>query len=171
MAERLVEAEVKPSFASTSAQVPSSGVYGCCCLKEDAVAAYQVAVAQPGIDHLGCSSSRRASAGRSWPTISMSFRRYSLRRCCPPLSLLGPDRVVAIEAPLHIIVSDSNLPLMPSDLRRRQHTEQWPFGATVYVAETERAHAFDITDGPIDWSDPGWVERYHRGAMQESRRL
>ncbi len=25
---------------------------------------------------------------------------------------------------------------------------------------------FDISDEPIDWSDPVWVQRYHRGAMQ-----
>ena len=167
MAERLVEAEVAVFRFDKRGTGSSSGVYGCC-EAEDAVAAYRVAVAQPGIDR-----SRVFIVAQSIGTEILADQFDEFSAIQPPAgvvllsSLLGPDRVVAIEAPLHIIVSDSEPALdAVGPQAAAAHTEQWPFGATVYVAEQSEHTLFDITDGPIDWSDPGWVERYHRGAMQ-----
>ena len=167
MAERLVEAGFAVFRFDKRGTGSSSGVYGCC-EAEDAIAAYQVAVAQPGIDR-----NRVLIVAQSIGTeiLAAHFGEFSAIQRPAGVALLsnllGPDHVVAIEAPLHIIVSDSEPAL---DAIGRQaaaaHAEQWPVGATVYVAEQSEHTLFDITNGPIDWSDPGWVKRYHRGAMQ-----
>jgi len=144
----------------------SEGVYGCC-EAEDALAAYRAAVAQSGID------TRRVfivaqSIGTRY--VAASFADYVA--ATPPKgvallsNLLGPDEVMAIVAPIHIIVADSE-----PDLQRigpdavAAHNARWPKSASLYIAEGAEHTLFDIRDGPIDWSDPGWVRRYHRGAM------
>jgi hypothetical protein len=42
----------------------------------------------------------------------------------------------------------------------------YPFGASYYVAEGSEHTLFDVSAGPIDWDDPQWPQRYHRGAMR-----
>ena len=68
---------------------------------------------------------------------------------------------------VHIIVSDSesNLDAISAQAAAA-HQQQWPYGATYYIADHSEHTLFDISDEPIDWSDPVWVQRYHRGAMQ-----
>ena len=51
--------------------------------------------------------------------------------------------------------------------RLAAHQQHVSAGASLYVAAKSEHTLFDITDGPIDWSDPSWVNRYHRGAMRD----
>lgn len=144
----------------------SGGSYGCC-EAADALAAYRAAVTQPGIDQ------RRVfivaqSIGTRY--VAASFAEYVA--ATPPCgvallsNLLGPDEIGAIAAPVHVIVADSE-----PDLQRigpdavAAHNVRWPYSASLYIAEDAEHTLFDIRDGPIDWSNSNWVQRYHRGAM------
>lgn len=144
----------------------SGGEYGCC-EATDALAAYRTAVAQPGID-----PQRVFIVAQSIGTryVAASFAEYVA--ATPPCgvallsNLLGPDEIIAIAAPVHVIVADSE-----PDLQRigpdavAAHNARWPYGASLYVAKGAEHTLFDIRAGPIDWSNPSWVQRYHRGAM------
>ncbi len=144
----------------------SGGTYGCC-EAADALAAYRAAVAQPGINQRRIFLVAQSIGTRY---VAASFTEYVA--ATPPCgvallsNLLGPDEIVAIDAPIHIIVADS----VP-DLQRIgrdavvAHNARWPYGASLYIAEGAEHTLFDIRDGPIDWSNPNWVQRYHRGAM------
>jgi hypothetical protein len=82
-------------------------------------------------------------------------------------NLLDAYSIDAIAAPIHIIVSDSEANIEEvGSAAAEAHRSQYPFGASYYVAEDTEHTLFDISTGPIDWSDPEWVQRYHRGAMQ-----
>ncbi|GIV86245.1 MAG: alpha/beta hydrolase [Chloroflexus sp.] len=144
----------------------SGGVYGCC-EAEDALAAYRAAVAQPGID-----PQRVFIVAQSIGTryVAASFPEYvaAMPPCGVALlsNLLGPVDIIAIAAPIHVIVADSE-----PDRQRigpdavAAHNAHWSYGASLYIAEGAEHTLFDIRDGPIDWSNPNWVQRYHRGAM------
>ncbi|WP_298402980.1 alpha/beta fold hydrolase [uncultured Chloroflexus sp.] len=144
----------------------SGGAYGCC-EAADALAAYRAAVAQPGINQ------RRVflvaqSIGTRY--VAASFAEYvaATSPCGVALlsNLLGPDEITAIAAPIHVIVADSEPDLQhigPDAVVA--HNARWPYGASLYIAEGAEHTLFDIRDGPIDWSNPNWVQRYHRGAM------
>ncbi|MGC8801515.1 MAG: alpha/beta hydrolase family protein [Chloroflexus sp.] len=144
----------------------SGGVYGCC-EAEDALAAYRAAVTQPDIDP------RRVfivaqSIGTRY--VAASFPEYvaAMPPCGVALlsNLLGPVDIIAIAAPIHVIVADSE-----PDRQRigpdavAAHNARWSYGASLYIAEGAEHTLFDIRNGPIDWSNPNWVQRYHRGAM------
>jgi hypothetical protein len=144
----------------------SGGSYGCC-EEADALAAYRAAVIQPDVDP--CRIFIIAQS-RGTEHLAAHFGEYDA--AAPPRgvallsNLLGPDRIGVIAAPVQIIVSDSepNLAAIGSDAAAA-HRAQHPFGADVYVAAGSEHSLFDTSDGPIDWSDPAWVRRYHRGAM------
>jgi alpha/beta superfamily hydrolase len=145
----------------------SGGEYGCC-EAEDALAAYRAAVAQDGIDR-----QRVFIVAQSIGTEHLAAHFADFAAIQPPVgvlllsSLLGPEQVTAIAAPVHIIVADSEPNLDAVCAQAVQaHQTAWPYGATCYVAAHSEHTLFDISAGPIDWSDPGWVNRYHRGAMQ-----
>jgi alpha/beta superfamily hydrolase len=145
----------------------SEGEYGCC-ESEDALAAYHAAVAQDGIDL--CNTFIVAqSVGTTY--LAERFDKYALAQ--PPRgvvllsSLLDAHDIQAIRAPVHIVISDSEPRIEQlGRLAVEAHQDKYPFGATYYVAEQTEHTLFDIRTGPIDWTDPGWTERYHRGAMQ-----
>ena len=131
-------------------------------------AAVRPAVAQQGID-------RRQVfiVAQSIGTEHLATHFEEFAAIQPPVgvvllsSLLGPDLIVAIAAPVHIIVSDSESNLDAISVQAAAaHQQQWPYGATYYIADHSEHTLFDISDAPIDWSDPAWVQRYHRGAMQ-----
>lgn len=167
MAELLTEAGFAVFRFDKRGAGQSDGDYGCC-EAEDAVAAYRAAVAQEGID-----LSRVFIVAQSIGTEHLADHFSDFAAIQPPAgvvllsSLLGPERITAIAAPVHVIVSDSegNLDAIGADAVAA-HQQAWPYGATYAIAEQSEHTLFDITDGPIDWSDPGWVRRYHRGAMQ-----
>lgn len=167
MAELLVEAGFAVFRFDKRGTGASEGIYGCC-EAQDAVAAYQAAVAQPGIDR-----SRIFIVAQSIGTEILADHFGEFAAIQRPVgvallsNLVGPDRIAAIEAPVHIIVSDSETALDAISVQAAAaHEKRWALGASVYVAEQSEHTLFDISDGPIDWSDPVWVERYHRGAMQ-----
>ncbi len=145
----------------------SGGEIGCC-EAEDALAAYQAAVAETGIDR-----NRVFIVAQSIGSEHLANHFAEFAAVQPPAgvallsSLVGPDAITAIAAPVHIVVADSEPNLAAVTTQAVQaHRDQWPYGASSYIAEHAEHTLFDIKDGPIDWSDPAWVTRYHRGAMQ-----
>jgi alpha/beta superfamily hydrolase len=167
MAELLVEAGFAVFRFDKRGVGKSGGEYGCC-EAEDALAAYQAAVAQSGID-----PTRILIVAQSIGTAHLADRFAEFAAIHPPLgvvllsSLLGPEQITAIAAPVHVIVSDSEETLATISVEAIEaHRKTWQYGATYFVADHSEHTLFDIADGPIDWSDPDWVRRYHRGAMQ-----
>lgn len=145
----------------------SEGEYGCCEV-EDALAAYRAAVAEMGIDR-----SQVFIVAQSIGSQYLAEHFAAFASVHPPAgvallsSLVGPQQITAIAAPVHIIVADSEPNLEAITTQAVQaHRTRWPYGASSYVADHAEHTLFDIKDGPIDWSDPAWVTRYHRGAMQ-----
>ncbi|MCS6840224.1 MAG: lysophospholipase [Roseiflexus sp.] len=145
----------------------SGGVYGCC-EGDDALAAYRAAVAQPGIDRC-----RIFIIAQSIGTqhLATRFEEYALAQA--PLgvallsSLLHARDIVRIQAPIIVIVADSEPELNAIGPEAvAAHNARYGLVSTLYVAEGAEHTLFDIRDGPIDWTDPRWVERYHRGAME-----
>lgn len=144
----------------------SEGEYGCC-EAEDALAAYRAAVAEAGIDRSQVFIVAQ-SIGSQY--VAESFAQFAAIQ--PPAgvallsSLVGPEEITAIAAPVHIIVADSEPELAAITTQAVQaHRARWLYGASSYVADHAEHTLFDIKDGPIDWSNPAWVTRYHRGAM------
>ncbi|MDW8389834.1 MAG: alpha/beta hydrolase [Oscillochloridaceae bacterium] len=144
----------------------STGVYGCC-EADDALAAYRAAASQPGID-----PERVFIVAQSIGTRHLAAQFAAFRAIQPPRgvalisNLLGPEEITAVAAPILVIVADSEPELARIGLDAvTAHREKLPFGADLYIAEGAEHTLFDITNGPIDWSDPGWTKRYHRGAM------
>lgn len=145
----------------------SGGEYGCC-EAEDALAAYRAAVEQSGVDR-----SRVFIVAQSIGTEHLAARFAEFAAVHSPAgvvllsSLLGPERIVHIETPVHIIVSDSEPNLDAITVQAVEaHRSRTGYASSYYVAEHSEHTLFDVKDGPIDWSDPSWVKRYHRGAMQ-----
>ncbi len=144
----------------------SEGTYGCC-ESQDALAAYRAAVAQPGVDRRNVFIVAQ-SIGTQY--LADHFADYAQAQ--PPRgvvllsSLLGAEQIGAIAAPIHIIVSDSEPELdAVGRAAAEAHQAQHGLGASTYVADHTEHTLFEIESGPIDWSKPGWVRRYHRGAM------
>lgn len=144
----------------------SEGEYGCC-EAEDALAAYRAAVAENGIDRAQVFIVAQSIGSRY---LAEHFREFAAVQ--PPAgvallsSLLGPQQITAIAAPVHIIVADSEPDLTAITTQAVQaHRARWSLGASSYIARHAEHTLFDIKNGPIDWSDPAWVTRYHRGAM------
>lgn len=145
----------------------SDGDYGCC-EAADALAAYQAAVTQADIN-----PDRIFIVAQSIGTMHLAVHFAEFVAIQPPhgvvllSSLLGPGQIGAVAAPVHVVVSDSEEELSTISVDAvAAHRRAWPFGATYFVAEGSEHTLFDITDGPIDWSDPLWTQRYHRRAMQ-----
>jgi pimeloyl-ACP methyl ester carboxylesterase len=145
----------------------SEGEYGCC-ESEDALAAYRAAVTQDGIDARSV-----FIVAQSIGTQHLAERFEQYTKVHPPRgvvllsSLLDADSIGLIAAPIHIIISDSetNIDAIGPDAAEA-HNDRYSFGASYYVAEHTEHNLFDISTGPIDWNDPEWVQRYHRGAME-----
>jgi uncharacterized protein len=144
----------------------SAGVYGCC-EAEDALAAYSAAIDAFERPHLPV-----IIVAQSIGTRYMAEQFPAIHGITPPAavallsSLLGPDAITAVAAPVIVIVADSE-----PELERigphavAAHQAALPYGAELYVADNAEHTLFDISAGPIDWDDPSWAERYHRGAM------
>jgi alpha/beta superfamily hydrolase len=167
MAELLTEAGFAVFRFDKRGVGRSGGEYGCC-EAEDALAAYQAAVTQAGFDR-----GRVLIVAQSIGATHLADRFAEFAAIHPPLgvvllsSLLGPEQITAIAAPVHVIVSGSEEALAAISVDAVEaHRRAWLYGATYFVADHSEHTLFDITDGAIEWSDPGWVRRYHRGAMQ-----
>lgn len=148
----------------------SGGVYGCC-ESDDALAAYAAAVSQPGVD-----SERVFIVAQSVGTRFLAERFSEFQAVRPPRAvallsnLLGPDTVTAVAAPALIVVAASEPDLQTiGSAAAEAHAAAVTGGTDLYIAEGAEHSLFDVRAGPIDWSDPAWVERYHRGAMARLR--
>lgn len=145
----------------------SDGEYGCC-ESEDALAAYRAAVAQEGIDRCNVFIVAQSIGTKH---LAERFDEYvqaeTPRGVVLLSSLLNARDVLAVRAPIHIILSGSEPQIEQlGRLAAEAHRAHYAFGATYYIAEQTEHTLFDVRDGPIDWSDPEWTQRYHRGAMQ-----
>ncbi len=145
----------------------SGGVYGCC-ESDDALAAYRAAVAQPDIDRC-----RVFIVAQSIGTHHLASRFGEYAQVQAPRgvallsSLLRADDIVRIEAPIIVIVADSEPDLNAIGAEAvAAYNARFSPPAALYIAQGAEHTLFDIRDGPIDWTDPRWVERYHRGAME-----
>lgn len=144
----------------------SAGQYGCC-EATDALAAYQAATSQPDLAQLPVFIVAQSLGTRH---VAEQFAEFSAIR--PPSavallsSLLGPEAITAVAAPVQVIVAESEPELArigPEAVAA--HQSALPYGAELYIAVGAEHTLFDVTNGPIDWDDPAWAERYHRGAM------
>jgi pimeloyl-ACP methyl ester carboxylesterase len=144
----------------------SGGSYGCC-EGDDGLAAYSAAVQQPGVDR-----KRVFIVAQSIGTSYLAERFAAFAQVQPPRgvallsNLLTATTITSITAPALILVADSetNLAAIGADAAA---AHQSVATTTLYIAEGAEHTLFDVRDGPIDWSDPSWVQRYHRGAMKK----
>jgi alpha-beta hydrolase superfamily lysophospholipase len=145
----------------------SGGRYGCCEFS-DALAAYAAAVQQPATAHLPVIIVAQSMGTRA---LAEQFAAFVALR--PPAAvallsnLLEPAAITTITTPIIVIVADSEPALAQIGPQAvAAHNAALPFSAELYIAAGAEHSLFDITDGPIDWEDPRWAERYHRGAMR-----
>ena len=145
----------------------SGGEYGCC-ESEDALAAYRAATAQDGIDQCNVFIVAQSVGTQHLAERFEEYVRAHLPRGVVLLSnLLDANSIDVIAAPVHIIISDSEPEVDHLGCAAAEaHRDKYSFGASIYVAEHTEHTLFDIRAGPIDWNDPEWTRRYHRGAMQ-----
>lgn len=145
----------------------SGGVYGCC-ESDDALAAYRAAVAQDGIDRCRVFIVAQSIGTQYLAEQYQAYVQVQRPRGVALLSnLLRADDIVRIDAPLIVIVADSEPELNAIGAEAvAAHNACYASGSKLYIAEGAEHTLFDIRSGPIDWNDPAWVDRYHRGAMQ-----
>ncbi len=158
----------------------SGGVYGCC-ESDDALAAYRAAYAESGFDR-----GRVFIVAQSLGTQILAERFAEFQAAGPPAgvvllsSLLKGDAVLPVQAPLHIIVSDSEADLGALGAQAvRAHRAAYDYGASFFVAPNTEHTLFDIAAGPVDWSAPDWPTKFSAAARDslvewldvQSRRL
>jgi uncharacterized protein len=148
----------------------SGGEYGCC-EAEDALAAYAAAVSEPGVD-----ADRVLIVAQSIGTRHLAAQFGAFNAVRPPRAvallsnLLGPDEIGAVAAPTLIVVADSEPELQRIGPQAAEAHAAAVGGETaLYVAQGAEHALFSTRDGPLDWGDPSWVRRYHRGAMERLR--
>ncbi len=145
----------------------SAGVYGCC-EEEDALAAYRAAMQavtpQQRVFIIAQSLGTRILAQR-WQEFAHIRQPDGVVLLS---NLLADGETVAIQAPLHIIVSASETNLNAiGEEARRAHQQAYPaYTASVAVIPNSEHTLFDVSAGPIDWSDPSWPYRFHPLAWQ-----
>jgi alpha/beta superfamily hydrolase len=145
----------------------SAGVYGCC-EDDDALAAYRAAMQEVALEQ------RVFIIAQSIGTRILAQRWQEFAHIRQPdgvvllSNLLADGETVAIQAPLHIIVSASETNLKAvGEEARRAHQQAYPaYTASVAVIPNSEHTLFDVSAGPIDWSDPSWPYRFHPLAWQ-----
>lgn len=166
MAEQLLPAGYAVFRFDKRGNGASGGRYGCC-EASDALAAYAAATQEPDMAGLPVLIVAQ-SIGTQY--LAEDFAAY--QRIRPPQgvallsSLLSPEAITAVAAPVHVIIADSEPELErigPNAVAA--HQAALPYGASLYIAAHAEHTLFDISDGPIDWDDPAWATRFHRGAM------
>ncbi|NJN97860.1 MAG: alpha/beta hydrolase [Anaerolineales bacterium] len=164
MAARLVPAGYAVFRFDKRGTGQSGGVYGCC-EADDALAAYRAAIAQKGFD-----PTRVFIVAQSIGTKILAERFDEFAQIHQPAgvvllsNLLKFEEILAIKTPLHIIVSDSEPELAAiGQGAARAHQTAYDYGASFYIAPQTEHSLFDISNGPIDWADPTWPDRFHNG--------
>jgi len=147
----------------------SDGQYGCC-EDEDVLAAYRAVVA------------RRAEArlfiiAQSIGTDILAQRWQTFTQIRAPdgiillSSRLEGERVTVLDAPLAIVVSDSEpaLTAICADAVAAHRARYPAYAATCEVIPQSEHTLFDVSMGPIDWTDPNWTRRFHPAAWRAIR--
>lgn len=145
----------------------SGGTYGCC-EEEDALAAYQAAVNQDGFD-----PERVFMIAQSVGTqiVARHFQElqsiHPVRGVALLSSLLEGKEILPIESPLFILVSDGepNVRAITEEAVAAYRQEVGE-GAEYFIAPNTEHTLFDVSQGPIDWSDPRWPLRFSTEAAQ-----
>jgi len=139
----------------------SAGAFGCC-EAMDALAAYLAAVSQGGFDE-----QRVFIVAQSVGTEILADHFVEFSRVHPPAgvvllsSLLTPANIRSIKAPLHIIISDSEPNLAEIGPQAVEAFRKgYDYDASYYITPHTEHTLFDVSTGPIDWSDPGWPARF-----------
>lgn len=143
----------------------SQGEYGCC-EDDDAVAAYRAAVAD--------APKRVLIIAQSIGTKILADRWKEFEQIRHPdgvvllSNLLERQQVVAINAPIHIIISDSEsrMDAIGEDAANAHRSAYPKYKASFQVISNTEHTLFDISSGQIDWSDPNWTLRFHPEAWQ-----
>ena len=139
----------------------SEGDYGCC-EADDAFAAYEAA-----IRHRPEAIINVFILAQSIGTKNLYNRYVEYERIFHPSgvlllsNLLNIEEVLNIDSPVQIIVSDSEPDLVKAGQEAVQaHTLKYGFNSDFYEALQTEHTLFDVSQGPIDWSDPAWPERF-----------
>jgi uncharacterized protein len=148
----------------------SDGEYGCC-EAEDAVAAYRAA-----LNHRPESILKTFIIAQSIGTKHL-FNRYndyvSIHRPTGVIllsNLLSKSEVIQLDIPIQIIVSDSEPHLVSASQAAFQaHISTYGFKSDFYVALQTEHTLFDISQGPIDWNDPGWPGLFDKDTWNRMR--
>ncbi len=145
----------------------SDGSYGCC-EEEDALAAYQAATALEGYD-----PDRVFVIAQSIGTQILSRRFDDFQRVRPVRgvvllsSLLKGKEVLNIQSPLFIIVSDSEPDLAEiTEAAAEAHRQMYGEDVSYFIAPHTEHTLFDVSGGPMDWSDPRWPLRFSEEAAE-----
>ncbi len=144
----------------------SAGAYGCC-EGDDALAAYSAVVREPKLDLANV-----FIVAQSVGTEELAERFPAFVAAQPPRAVallsnrLKAAQIRAIAAPALIVVADSEPELAAiGPEAAKAHAAALAGSTELYIAEGAEHSLFDISAGPIDWSDPSWAQHYHRGAM------
>lgn len=139
----------------------SGGTYGCC-EAEDALAAYKAVFQQR---HR--SLSKVFIIAQSIGTQILASRYDDFQKVYPPdgvillSNLLEGNDIIPIKSKVHIIISDQEpnlekIGVEAASAHRRVHQN----GASVFIVKHTEHTLFDVSEGPIDWNDPGWPYRF-----------
>ena len=150
----------------------SGGTYGCC-EEEDVLAAYRAAVNLSGYD-----PERIFIIAQSIGTKILARRYDDITNLHPARgvvllsSLLEGKEILSIKSPVFIIVSDGEPELQAiTEVAVDAHRQQYNFGAGYFIAPHTEHTLFDISQEPIDWSDPHWPLRFSSDAAEKSINL
>jgi alpha/beta superfamily hydrolase len=145
----------------------SEGEYGCC-EDEDALAAYRAAIDQS--DH---EFSRVIIIAQSVGTQILAQNYHDFEKVRSPdgvillSNLLKGEEILPIKTRIHIVISDqeadfNKVGIDAADAHRRAYQSE----ASIFVAMGTEHTLFDVTQGPIDWSDPQWPNKFSKEAKQ-----
>ncbi len=143
----------------------SQGAYGCC-EDDDALAAYRAAVTD--------AAKRVFIIAQSIGTKILANRWKEFEQIRHPdgvvllSNLLERQEIVTIDAPIHIILSDSEsrIDAIGEGAVNAHRIAQPKYSASFQVIPNTEHTLFDISTGPIDWTDPNWTLRFHPEAWQ-----
>ena len=148
----------------------SEGEYGCC-EADDALTAYRAA-----IDHRPEAIKNVFILAQSIGTKNLYNRYTQYEQIYRPAgvlllsNLLDKVEVKNIDAPVLIIVSDSEPELVKAGQEAVEaHIAAYGFKSDFYEALHTEHTLFDISQGPVDWSDPSWPERFDEDTWNRIR--
>lgn len=145
----------------------SGGTYGCC-EAEDALAAYKGAVQQSHKPF-----SKVFIIAQSIGTQILADRYEDFEMVYPPdgvillSNLLEGDEIIPIKSKVHIIISDQERNIEQIGVEAvNAHRRVYQSGASFFIVRNAEHTLFDVSEGPINWNDPGWPYRFSQSAKE-----